>query len=173
MKLEDFTYTFLKTLNVNIRLSKYHLEQDVETQQITQKFEYQYKQAILDKSDFEDLLENINAVANEVTMFDNPDNVNDYVDKTQINEARSAIEHAFNALIRGFNHDEFKQKFIQKLTPIDDEIQYSRFFFKDEPTENGDIIEVAITFDEDLFATEPFYPKIPGAVVNHFMTLNY
>lgn len=171
MKLEDFNYLFIKTLNVNIRvaLSSIEINEDNSTQE---NYQYLFKQAILSQSDMEDLLENINAVANEVTIFDNPEDDQDYLTYEQLVKARRSIERAFQSLLYSYQYQQFKDDFV-KTVSSDDEITYQRFIFEDKNELTDEIYKVMITFDNDLFADEPFLPIKPGSIVNHYTKIKY
>lgn len=173
MKLDNFNYQFIKTFNANIRVSKFRLEKNVETNQLVEIYDYKNKQAILDHSDVEDMFENIGAVANEVTIFDNPDHEKDYLTKTELNHSRQSIEKAINYLLKSYPYKQFKEQFIQTIPTNDESITYQRFIFRDDIEKVVDNYEITIVFDSDLYATKPFFPIKPGAVVNHFTVIKY
>lgn len=172
MKLEDFNYTFIKTLNINVRVSKHFKSENVETGEIVDTYDYKFKQALLSMSDVEDALENIGAVANEVTIFDNPEYSDDYLTQLELNESRKYIEKALKYLFKSYPYEEFRKEFVESLSSNDEEVNYKRYIFS-ETRQDGYTFDVAIIFDDDLFATEPFYPVRPGAVVNYFGKITY
>lgn len=167
-----YDYNLIANFNVNIRVSQDRVYRDADGNELLRTPLIDYGQAILSHSDVEDMLEDANSVANNVTVYRKVNSSTPDLTPEQLRDTRHVITEAVATLIDNLTNVEFVSKYVENLqrsSPTSAAVNR----YKHKLIEGDLETTVTLMYTPDILSAELIYPNRPGAIVNNYELREY
>lgn len=161
-----YDYNIIANLDFNIRVSRFRVMRNEKGEELSRQRDILYAQAVLDMSDVEDMLENANAVAENVSLFYKEGSKTPDLTPDQLNQVRPAISEAVSTLIDNLTEPDFIKQHVECIKQGDEKNTVNRYIHTHVDGEYE--TRVAIMYLPDVLSNTLIYPARPGAIVNKF-----
>lgn len=170
--MTTYDYNLIANFNVNVRVERFKLIEGIgEPIRIT---DIPYSQAMLDKSDMEDILEKANSVAENVVLYYKDDSGKATLTDEQLNTTRGAITNAVVTLVDNLTNEEFMDENVRVLHEMDPNNRTTGLnSYIYEESKDGYATKVYLTYMPNILSATLIYPNRPGAVVNNYTQMEY
>ena len=166
-------YNLIANFNVNVRVERFLL-MDTGFGEPLRVPDIPYSQARLTMSDMEDIIEQANSVADNVTLFYKEDSGKETLTDEQLNSTRGAITNAVTTLVDNLTNNEFMAENVKVLHKPDVNNRatgLSSYIYEEE--DGKYLTKVYLTYMPNILSATLIYPNRPGAIVNNFSEFDY
>lgn len=168
-----YDYNLIANFNVNVRVERFKVIPSV-GQEPLKVTDIPYSQARLNMDDMEDIIEQANSVAENITIFYKDDSGRETLTAEQLESTRGAITNAVTTLIDNLTNDDFMRENVHVLHEADPNNRttgLNSYIY----TETKDDLEtrVYLTYMPNILSKTLIYPNRPGAIINNFNEMEY
>ena len=169
METTGYDYNVINNLNINIRVTRDIVLHDEFGNEISRTPDIQYSQAVLSMSDVEDMLENANSVAENVTLYHKKNSVTPDMTEAQLNVTRNIITNAITTLIDNLTNQEFVSTYVEQLKTGANAVNQFKYRESDAVSETT----VYLMYRPDILSSQLIIPRRPGAIVNNYNIVSF